>query len=165
MFKTSFIDQLQLPAVVEAVQLKLSQFDLSMLELVKLLRLKRMLKFHGACDYPIRFEKNGNRFRRGYRIRCSVNVNLTFPMAIELAVARSPAGAGDQARVIEFGYELVFADVEEATIWLTGRTVFYFLQHSRQVPAEKMHLPYANALGLDWLEGWRRDRVGARAAD
>ena len=63
------IDRVNMPHVLQFILLKLSDYDTSLLEWVKLLPLNKKAILHGCCEYPVRTAPRARTFKSGYRLR------------------------------------------------------------------------------------------------
>ena len=69
------INKIGLPKVVDFIHQRLTLYDTSNLDWVKLLPLNQQSRYHGHCEYPKRTAPRKRSFVHQYRIKASVNVN------------------------------------------------------------------------------------------
>lgn len=149
-FETRLIDKIGMPLVTNYICMRLAEFDLGMLEWVKLLPLNKRAVLHGCCTYPVRSAPRSQTFKTGYRIRASVNVELAPPYSY-LHWGRVPSN--DYKQGWYSGEKLfVFDDLEQAAVHTLAHESFHFLSHSRQV---KIKNTEANANW--WADRWTHE--------
>ncbi len=147
------IDKVEMPHVVKFVLDKLSNYDVRLLESIKLLPLNKKALLHGCCTYPVRTKPRARTYKSGYRIRASVNIDMSPPFAYN-HWARIPSRDYQQgwySGAKEFRYD----DLEQAAVHTLSHEVFHMLAHSRQVK-EKNTEANANWFADFWLEDYRQ---------
>ena len=144
-----------MPQVVVFITRKLSVFDLSKLEWIKLLPLNGKAILHGCCTYPVRSKPRARTFKSGYRLRASVNIELPPPYVYQ-HWGRVPSKqykqgwySGEQT--------FTFHDLEECAVHTLSHECFHFLSHSRQV-SNKNTEANANWWADQWLHEFREER-------
>ncbi len=139
-----------MPHVLQFISGKLSGYDLSLLEWIKLLPLNKKAILHGCCTYPVQSPASAQRYQSGYRIRASVNVEMVPPYQY-LHWGRVPSS--DYKQGWYSGETLFeFNDLEEAAVHTLAHECFHFLSHSKQV---KIKNTEANANW--WADKWMVD--------
>ncbi len=146
-----------MPHVLEFVIDRLSDFDTSLLEWIKLLPLNGKHILHGCCAYPVRSRPRARSFKSGYRLRSSVNVELPPPYVYQ-HWGRIPSNnckqgwySGEQT--------FLFEDLDECAVHTLSHECFHFLSHSKQVKHKNTE---ANANW--WADNWTRDFRQGRIA-
>jgi len=120
-----------MPQVLDFICDRLSQYDTSLLEWVKLLPLNKNHLLHGCCAYPVKQKPETNKRDKGYRIRASVNVEMAPPFTFQ-HWARIPSNSYKQGWYSgEKSFE--FDDLEECAIHTLAHECFHFLSHSKQI--------------------------------
>ena len=113
-FDLQVTDKVNMPGVLNYILQRLAEFDLRILESVKLLPLNRKAILHGCCTYPVRSAPKARTFKSGYRIRASVNIELAPPF-MYTHWGRVPSN--DYKQGWYSGEKLfVFHDLEEAAV-------------------------------------------------
>lgn len=149
-FEISVIDKVSMPHVLDFVQHKLTGFDVSLVEWVKLLPLNGKHILHGCCTYPVRTRPRAQTFKSGYRLRASVNVELSPPYVyrhwgrIPSNTCKQGWYSGEQT--------FKFEDLEECAVHTLSHECFHFLSHSGQLQHKNTE---ANANW--WADQWTRD--------
>ena len=145
-----------MPHVVDFITTRLSRYDTSRLDWIKLLPLNRKTLLHGACSYPFRRHSKTKIVEQGYRIRASVNVDMAPPFSYRhwgrIASATAKQGWRSGERVYYFD------DLEECAVHTLAHECFHFLSHSQQVEPKNTEAN-ANWLADQWLADFR-SRVG-----
>lgn len=142
------IDRVDMPHVIRFVLDKLSDYDTSLLESVKLLPLNKNVLLHGCCTYPVRTRPRVRSYKSGYRIRASVNIDMAPPF-VYTHWARIPSRSYQQGWY-SGAKDFVFADLDQAAVHTLSHEVFHMLAHSRQVK-EKNTEANANWFADIWL--------------
>jgi len=141
-----------MPHVLHFVLYKLDGFDLSLVEWIKLLPLKKNHSMHGCCAYPVYSRVAKDKLLKGYRIRASVNVEIAPPIVFQhwgrIPSARYQQGwySGEQT--------FVFEDLEECALHTLAHECFHFLSHTRQL-RHKNTEANANWWADQWLTEFR----------
>jgi hypothetical protein len=125
------IDKINMPHVLAYVQHKLSGFDTQLVEWIKLLPLNGRHILHGCCSYPVRTRPRARTFKSGYRLRASVNVELSPPYVYQ-HWARIPSSNYQQGWY-SGEKTFVFEDLESCAVHTLSHECFHFLSHSKQV--------------------------------
>ena len=141
------IDKVLMPHVLFFIQKKLTEFDTSSLEWIKLLPLNGRKLLHGCCTYPVRSRPRARSFKSGYRIRASVNIEQAPPFEF-LHWGRVPSSDYKQGWY-SGETTFVFHDLEECAVHTLAHECFHFLSHSRQTGLKNTE---ANA--NFWADGW-----------
>lgn len=144
------IDKVSMPHILAFVADRLSAFDTSKLESIKLLPLNRKAILHGCCIYPCRMRMRGRIVDRGYRLRASVNTELAPPFVYQ-HWGRIPSNnhrQGWYSGPVTFQ----FHDLEECALHTLSHECFHFLSHSKQL---KMKNTEANANW--WADQWMQE--------
>lgn len=148
----SFIDRVNMPQVMHFITYKLSGFDTSQVEWIKLLPLNKKAILHGCCVYPVRTSKGARTFKSGYRLRASVNIELAPPYIYQ-HWGRIPSNSYKQGWYS--GAKLFrFDDLEECAIHTLSHECFHFLSHSRQIKHKNTEAN-ANWWADQWLAEFR----------
>ena len=147
------IDKVSMPHILSFVQEKLSTFDTTLMESIKLLPLNRKAILHGCCIYPCRMRLRGRVVERGYRLRASVNVELSPPFVYQHwgRIPSSNHKQGWYSGVMLFK----FNDLEECALHTLAHECFHFLSHSRQVRLKNTEAN-ANWWADQWLQEYRQ---------
>jgi len=145
------IDKVGMPHVLSFVVGKLGSFDTSCVEWVKLLPLNRSVLLHGECRFPAPGQLTGG-FRRGYRIRASVNIEMCPPFSFTHWGRHYSEGEPHEWRSKETDYH--FFDLEECAVHTLAHECFHFLSDSGQVD-EKNYEANANWWADQWLKEYR----------
>lgn len=147
------IDRVSMPHVMTFINDKLSSFDTSLVEWIKLLPLNGRHILHGCCTYPVRTAPRARSWKSGYRLRASVNVELPPPYVYQ-HWGRIPSSnyrqgwySGEQT--------FVFDDLDACAVHTLAHECFHFLSHSKQVRHKNTE---ANANW--WADQWVRDYCG-----
>ncbi len=149
----NLIDKINLPTVCEFIEAKMSEFDTSRLDWLKLLPLTGRRRRHGMCTYPKRTAPRKRSFVHQYRIRCSINTTLGWPVVEDVAT-------DTWRHETNWGYEyspVVYYTLEEMAAFLAGHEAFHFLRHSRQIEGRNTE-PQANRYGITWLREYRNEQ-------
>jgi len=144
------IDKVAMPHILAFIEDKLSGFDTSRLESIKLLPLKRKAILHGCCIYPCRMRLRGKTVERGYRLRASVNIELAPPFVYH-HWGRIPSNTRKQgwySGAVTFR----FNDLEECALHTLAHECFHFLSHSGQLRHKNTE---ANANW--WADHWMQE--------
>jgi hypothetical protein len=147
------IDRVDMPHVIRFILDKLSGYDASLLESVKLLPLNKNVLLHGCCTYPVRTRPRARTYKSGYRIRASVNINMAPPFVYS-HWARIPSRNYQQGWY-SGAKDFVFDDLDQAAVHTLAHEVFHMLAHSRQV-SEKNTEANANWFADAWLVDYKR---------
>lgn len=137
-----------MPHVTRFIARCLDTYDTSALDWIKLLPLNRRELLHGQCDHPWA-DPNDSRRAHGYRIRASVNVELSPPFTYahwgRVPAPHNPRGwvSGEQ--------DFHFADLDECAVHTLAHECFHFLAATGQVGETDTE---ANANW--WADGWLR---------
>jgi len=141
------IDKVTMPQVIAFICHKLTDFDTTELEWIKLLPLYAKEILHGCCTYPIDNDSMAQGIKSGYRLRASVNVEVPPPYFYE-HWARIPSNNHRQGWYS--GSKMFrFNDLDECAIHTLAHECFHFLSHSKQV---KLKNTEANANW--WADQW-----------
>ena len=146
-------DKVSMPHILAFVQHKLSSFDTSRLESIKLLPLKRRAILHGCCIYPARMRMRGRIVERGYRLRASVNTELAPPF-IYNHWGRIPSNSHKQGWY-SGPVTFQFHDLEECALHTLAHECFHFLSHSKQVNFKNTEAN-ANWWADQWIQEYSR---------
>ena len=140
------IDKVGMPHVLAFIGEKLTGYDTSSVEWVKLLPLNKKAILHGCCTYPVRSGPGEQTLKSGYRLRASVNVEAVPPYTFE-HWGRIPANnkQGWYSGAMLFRFD----DLEECALHTLAHECFHFLSHSRQL---RMKNTEANANW--WADRW-----------
>lgn len=141
------IDRVNMPHVLQFILLKLSDYDTSLLEWVKLLPLNKKAILHGCCEYPVRTAPGARTFKSGYRLRASVNVEVAPPYVYQ-HWGRIPSNSYKQGWY-SGARQFCFDDLEECAVHTLAHECFHFLSHSKQVKHKNTE---ANANW--WADQW-----------
>jgi len=150
---TTIIDKVSMPHILQFVLGKLAAFDTARLESIKLLPLNRKAILHGCCIYPCRMRLRGNLVERGYRLRASVNVELSPPYEYQ-HWGRIPSNSHRQgwySGAVTFR----FRDLEECALHTLAHECFHFLSHSKQVTLKNTEAN-ANWWADQWLQQYHQ---------
>lgn len=146
-FEYRIIDRVSMPHVLAFITDKLTTYDTTLLEWIKLLPLNKKALLHGCCTYPVRSEPRSGDFRSGYRLRASVNVELAPPFEFEhwgrIPSRRHQQGWYSGPRVFRF------EDLEACAVHTLAHECFHFLSHSRQ-----LHHKNTEANANWWADQW-----------
>ena len=82
-FNFKLIDKVNMPHVLAFICHKLTDYDTSQVEWIKLLPLYRKEILHGSCTYPVTHGPRNRTLKSGYRLRASVNVEAPPPYDYE----------------------------------------------------------------------------------
>ena len=139
-----------MPHVIQFISNKLSKYDLQLVEWVKLLPLTRHVVLHGCCAYPVKTEPRSVMYKTGYRLRASVNINLSPPYTYQhwARIPNKKAKQGWRSGAKTF----VFHDLESCAIHTLAHECFHFLSHSKQVKEKNTE---ANANW--WADQWTQE--------
>ena len=141
----SLIDKVGMPHVMAFIVKRLSIYNTSELDWVKLLPLTKKSLLHGECMFPY-VDDQGER-EHGYRIRASVNIKMSPPFEYE-HWARIPSKTAK--RGWQSGEQIFhFDDLEECAVHTLAHECFHFLSATNQV-GEKNSEANANW----WADGW-----------
>lgn len=146
----SRIDKVGMPHVIDFIAERLSPYDTSGLDWIKLLPLKQSTLLHGECTFPGRTPERGKAY--GYRIRASVNVVMAPPYSYEhwgRVVSETHVRgwvSGEQT--------FFFDDLEECAVHTLSHECFHFLSDSKQVDLANSEAN-ANWWGDKWLDAYR----------
>lgn len=153
------IDKVEVPNVLAFVEDQLKDFDLRLVEWVKLLPLTGRNLWHGRCDYPVRVKKGSPKFRTGYRIRVSVTIlEGMYPATAEIRTGTASFDLENGMTVWRYVYENdEFADVEELAVHGLGHEFFHMFRHSCQIEGQNTECQ-ANRFGQFWLHEFREWR-------
>lgn len=151
--RINIIDRVDMPHVIRFVLDKLSDYDTSLVESIKLLPLNKNVLLHGCCTYPVRTRSRARSYKSGYRIRASVNINMAPPFEYT-HWARIPSRSYQQGWY-SGAKDFVFDDLDQAAVHTLAHEVFHMLAHSRQVK-EKNTEANANWFADIWLKDYRR---------
>ena len=146
------IDKVGMPNVLYFISGKLEPYDTSKIEWVKLLPLNREVLLHGECKFPVSGSEIINGRDRGYRIRASVNVEMSPPFSF-IHWGREYIEAGCQ-KWLSKEAEYLFSDLEECAVHTLSHECFHFLSDSGQVE-EKNYEANANWWADCWLEDFK----------
>lgn len=147
------IDKVGMPHVLAFIAERLTDYDTSALDWVKLLPLNKRALLHGACHFPWADDPVRPRRRHGYRIRASVNVEREPPFAY-VHWGRTPSTTNARGWV-SGEQEFRFADLEECAVHTLAHECFHFLSDSRQV-GERNTEANANWWADGWLQAFRQ---------
>ena len=154
-FEMNLIDRISMPHVMQFIHDKLAEFDTRLIEWIKLLPLNKKAILHGCCTYPLRSQPRARRFKSGYRLRASVNTELSPPYIYQ-HWGRIPSREYKQGW---YSGAVVyrFDDLEECALHTLAHECFHFLSHSKQVRHKNTE---ANANW--WADQWTREFKMAR---
>ncbi|MGR8946589.1 MAG: hypothetical protein ACU84Q_00980 [Gammaproteobacteria bacterium] len=156
----SVIDKVGMPHVLAFIVKRLSIYNTCELDWLKLLPLTKKALLHGECMFPYT-ASNGER-EHGFRIRASVNVNMSPPFQYE-HWARVPSKTA--ARGWQSGEQVFhFADLEECAVHTLAHECFHFLSETKQV-GEKNTEANANWWADGWLAAFRLKQETSAAQD
>lgn len=147
-----------MPHVLDFICAKLTDYDTSLLEWVKLLPLRQKAILHGCCTYPLRAAPHAQAFKSGYRLRASVNVEAPPPYVYQ-HWGRIPSRSHKQGWYS--GASLFrFDDLEACAVHTLAHECFHFLSHSKQVRHKNTE---ANANW--WADQWLAEFTAAVIRD
>jgi hypothetical protein len=142
-------DRVGLPKVIEFIERKLSDFDVSKIKYISLNEKSNGDVLHGQCAYP---SKNHNRTQ--YQIRGAVNPHIPYP-ATHIHWGRIPDPTFKQGwRSGEATYK--FNNVEEAAVHVLAHEIGHFLLREKQIK-EKNVEANCNMIADQWLSEFRKD--------
>lgn len=146
-FDLQVTDKVNMPHVLTYIAQRLQEYDLRILESIKLLPLNKRAILHGCCMYPVRSAPRARTFKSGYRIRASVNIEMAPPYMYK-HWGRIPSRNYKQGWYS--GETLyVFHDLDDAAVHTLAHECFHFLSHSRQV-----HIKNTEANANWWADRW-----------
>ena len=151
-----------MPHVMAFIVKRMSIYNTLELDWLKLLPLTKKALLHGECMFPY-IDDNGER-EHGYRIRASVNINMSPPFEYE-HWARIPSKSAK--RGWQSGEQIFrFADLEECAVHTLAHECFHFLSATNQV-GEKNTEANANWWADGWLAAFRlkQSQIENAAAD
>ena len=139
------IDKVGMPHVMDFIVKRLRIYNTRDLDWLKLLPLNKKALLHGECMFPY-VGADGNR-EHGFRIRASVNIELSPPFEYEhwARVPDENVGRGWKSGEQVFH----FADLEECAVHTLAHECFHFLSETEQIGEENSE---ANANW--WADGW-----------
>lgn len=148
-------DAIGMPQVMKFIALRLREFDTSFVEWIKLRPLNQKVILHGRCDYPLPLPSTPHLYRRGYRLRASVNVELPPPYT-HMHWGRVPSANHRQGwysglTVFEFD------SLDECAVHTLAHECFHFLSHSKQIKVKNTE---ANANW--WADRWLKEYIAQR---
>jgi hypothetical protein len=146
-------DKVFMPEVIVYITQKLEQYNTALLESIKLLPLHKKAALHGCCKYPVRSTPRARTFTKGYRIRASVNVEISPPISFNhwARIPSSDYKQGWYSGPKTFTYD----DLEECAIHTLCHEIFHFLSHSKQVKIKNTEAN-ANWWADQWLDEFRQ---------
>lgn len=147
-------DKISMPHILHFVRHKLGEFDTAKLESIKLLPLNRKAILHGCCIYPCRMRLRGRLVDRGYRLRASVNVELSPPFVYH-HWGRIPSNSHKQGWY-SGAVTFKFHDLEQCALHTLAHECFHFLSHSRQVGLKNTEAN-ANWWADQWMQEYLRE--------
>ena len=145
-------DKVGVPKAIAFVVRKLEQYDLSLIEWIKLTPYSGSRVVKGLCRYPRRLAPRSRTFVSQYRINANINPTIQFPATFD-HWARIPNSSAKQGW-LSGAHTYRVDSLEEAAVHLLAHEIFHFLSHSDQVP-EKNVEANANWFADQWLEEWR----------
>lgn len=148
------IDKVGMPHALAFINARMVDFDTSGLDWIKLLPLNKNTLLHGECTFPYRV-CDDDPWLHGYRIRASVNVEISPPFKY-LHWGRRPS-PGSRKGWVSGEQTFNFADLEECALHTLAHECFHFLADSRQI-AERNTEANANWWADWWLEDFRAQR-------
>ena len=107
------IDKVGMPHALAFINARMVDFDTSGLDWIKLLPLSKNTLLHGECTFPYR-ACNDDPWLHGYRIRASVNVEMSPPFKY-LHWGRRPS-PGSRKGWVSGEQTFRFADLEECAV-------------------------------------------------
>lgn len=139
------IDKVGMPHVLDFIVTRLKIYSTGDLDWLKLLPLNKKALLHGECMFPY-LDSNGKR-EHGFRIRASVNIELSPPFEYEhwARIPDKTVGRGWKSGEQIFRFE----DLEECAVHTLAHECFHFLSETGQV-GEKNSEANANW----WADGW-----------
>ena len=146
-FVLAVIDKISMPQVLNFISNKLVAYDTQLIEWIKLLPLNKKAILHGCCSYPVRIKPRSRRYKQGYRLRASVNVELAPPYTY-MHWGRIPSPAYQQGWY-SGPMDFRFDDLDECAVHTLAHECFHFLSHSKQVKHKNTE---ANANW--WADQW-----------
>ncbi len=146
------IDKVFMPQVVDFICERLTAYDTSQVEWIKLLPLHAKAILHGCCTYPVRTRPRARTFKSGYRLRASVNVELPPPYTYQ-HWGRIPSSSTRQGWY-SGAKTFKFDDLEECAVHTLAHECFHFLSHSKQVNYKNTEAN-ANWWADQWLAEFR----------
>ena len=149
-FNMSIIDKISMPHVLFFIQDKLASYDTQLVEWIKLLPLNKKAVLHGCCSYPLRTEPRSRRYKQGYRLRASVNIELSPPY-VYMHWGRIPSAEYKQGWY-SGEKSFSFDDLDECAVHTLAHECFHFLSHSKQVKHKNTE---ANANW--WADQWTQE--------
>ena len=148
------IDKVNMPHVIAFICGKLTDYDTSQLEWIKLLPLYAKEILHGCCTYPVAGRPRDATLKSGYRLCASVNVEVPPPYLYEHWARIS---SNDHRQGWYSGAKLFrFEDLEECAVHTLAHECFHFLSHSKQVRYKNTEAN-ANWWADQWLAEYNRD--------
>ncbi|VAW96461.1 hypothetical protein MNBD_GAMMA21-1026 [hydrothermal vent metagenome] len=161
-FVLSFIDKISMPHVLGFIRSKLTNYDTQLVEWIKLLPLNKKAILHGCCSYPIRVKPRSRRYKQGYRLRASVNVELAPPYTY-MHWGRIPSSnykQGWYSGAMDFRFD----DLDECAVHTLAHECFHFLSHSKQVKYKNTEAN-ANWWADQWTQEFKQDQSDLPSGD
>ena len=146
------IDKVGMPRVISFFLSQLEAYCTSELDWLKLLPLDQNHLLHGACHFPFEPKSDSRMKPHGYRIRASVNVEMSPPFSY-VHWGRIPSNKSKQGW-LSGEQTFRFNDLEECAVHTLAHECFHFLSGSRQV-SEKNTEANANWWADNWLSQFR----------
>ena len=146
------VDKVGMQHVLDFIVDKLEPYDTNKIEWLKLLPLNKKTLLHGECRFPVKYSQNTYKKSMGYRIRASVNVEMTPPFSF-MHWGRSYSDNGKRKWVSK-EVKFYFLDLEECAVHTLAHECFHYLSHSGQVD-EKNYEANANWWADRWLEDFK----------
>jgi len=147
-----FIDKIGMRSVTTFIHGRLSDYDTSLLEWIKLLPLIKNNILHGECACPVQDPGDQNILISGYRIRASVNVEAIPPYRFvhwgKIASARNKQGWHSGEKHFQWD------TLEEVAVHTLAHECYHFLCYTGQL-MQKNTEANANSLADQWLEEFR----------
>jgi hypothetical protein len=142
-----FVDKIGMDNVTRFIESRLSEYDISLIEWIKLLPLNKNHTLHGECAYLVKNPDNESIVDRGYRLRASVNV-ITDPPYKFVHWGRIPSKKHKQGWYSGEKH-FVWRTLEEVAVHTISHECFHFLSHTKQVKYKNTE---ANANW--WADRW-----------
>ena len=146
------IDKVGMLHVMRFILNKLDDYDLALMEWIKLLPLNKNHAMHGCCAYPVYSKADKAKVVKGYRIRASVNVEMAPPIVFQ-HWGRIPSNSYKQGWY-SGEQTFVFDDLEECALHTLTHECFHFLSHTRLVKHKNTEAN-ANWWADQWLNEFR----------
>lgn len=150
--QNKFVDKIGMSEVCHYISGKLRDYDTTLVEWIKLLPLEKRVTLHGECKYPVRTQSRARTFKRGYRIRASVNVEIDPPYVHDHwgRIPSSNYQQGWYSGPVSYQWETL----DECAVHTLAHECFHFLSHSKQITIKNVEAN-ANWFADQWLEEYQ----------